>query len=86
MGRNLYILAATLGTLALVSIGVSFTNIAGQPGSPGDALLWRTTGIALLAVALIVALAGILSTLFGQAERRAEDVRRDQRRSRRSQG
>ncbi len=85
MGRNLYILAATLGTLALVSIAVSFTNIAGQPGSPGDSLLWRTTGIALLAVALIVALAGILSTLFGQAERRAEDERRDQRRSRRSQ-
>ena len=85
MGRNLYILAATLGTLALVSIVVSFTNVAGQPGSPGDALLWRTTGIALFAVSLIVALAGILSTLFGQAERRAEDERRDQRRSRRSQ-
>lgn len=84
MGRNLYILAATLGTLALVSIVVSFTNIAGQPGSPGDALLWRTTGIALLAVALIVALAGILSTLFGQAERRAEEERRDERKSRRS--
>lgn len=85
MGRNLYILAATLGTLAIVSIGVSFTNIAGQPGSPGDALLWRTTGIALLAIALIVALAGILSTLFGQAERRAEEQRRNARRSRRPQ-
>ncbi len=82
MGRNLYILAATLGTLAIVSVIVSFTNIAGQPGSPGDSLLWRTTGIALLAVALIIGLAGILSTLFGQAERRAEDERRA-RRSRR---
>ena len=82
MGRNLYILAATLGTLALVSVVVSFTNIAGQPGSPGDAMLWRTTGIALLAVALIVALAGILSTLFGQAERRAEEERREGRRRR----
>ncbi len=86
MGRNLYILAATLGTLAIVSVVVSFTNIAGQPGSPGDAMLWRTTGIALLAVALIVALAGILSTLFGQAERRAEEQRREVRRRRRSQG
>lgn len=83
MGRNLYILAFTLGTLALVSVGVSFTNIAGQPGSPGDALLWRTTGIALFAVALIVGLAGILSTLFGQAERRAEEQRRADRRGRR---
>ena len=83
MGRNLYILAFTLGTLALVSIGVSFTNIAGQPGSPGDALLWRTTGIALFAVALIVGLAGILSTLFGQAERRADEERQADRRNRR---
>ncbi len=82
MGRNLYILAGTLGTLAIVSVIVSFTNIAGQPGSPGDMLLWRTTGIALLAIALIIGLAGILSTLFGQAERRAEDERRA-RRSRR---
>lgn len=85
MGRNLYILASTLGALAILSVAVSFTNIAGQPGSPGDALLWRTTGIALLAVSLIVALAGILSTLFGQAERRAEDQRRSERRNRRSQ-
>ena len=82
MGRNLYILAGTLGALAILSVLVSFTNIAGQPGSPGDALLWRTTGIALLAIALIVALAGVLSTLFGQAERRAEDQRRAQRRGR----
>ena len=82
MGRNLYILAATLGTLAIVSVVVSFTNIAGQPGSPGDALLWRTTCIALLAVALIVGLAGIPSTLFGQAERRAEEQRRAVRRGR----
>ena len=85
MGRNLYILASTLGVLAIVSVIVSFTNIAGQPGSPGDALLWRTTGIALLAVSLIVALAGILSTLFGQAERRAEQERRASRRGRRAQ-
>lgn len=85
MGRNLYILGATLGGLALLSIVVSFTNIAGQPGSPGDAMLWRTTGIALLAVAMIVTLAGMLSTLFGQAERRAEEARRAERRSRRTQ-
>jgi membrane protein DedA with SNARE-associated domain len=85
MGRNLYILAGTLGALALLSVVVSFTNVAGQPGSPGDAMLWRTTGIALFAVALIVALAGILSTLFGQAERRSEEQQRAARR-RRSQG
>ena len=83
MGRNLYILAATLAVLALVSVGLSFTNVAQQPGSPGDVALWRTTGIALLCVSMIVALAGILSSLFEQAERRHELQRRQKRESRR---
>jgi len=80
MGRNLYILAATLSLLALVSCGLAYTNIAQQPGSPGDVSLWRTTGLALFVVALVVALAGILSSLFEQAERRAEEDRRQRRR------
>jgi len=83
MGRNLYILAATLAVLALISAALSFTNIAQQPGSPGDVSLWRTTGIGLLCVALIVALLGILSSLFEQAERRAS-LDRQQKRRRRS--
>jgi hypothetical protein len=79
MGRNLYILAGTLGLLSIVSIALSFTNIASQPGSPGDASLWRTTSIALLCIALIVTLAGILSSLFEQAERRATTERQRRR-------
>ena len=79
MGRNLYILAATLTLLSLVSCGVAFTNIAQQPGSPGDASLWRTMGLALFVIALVVALAGILSSLFEQAERRADEARRARR-------
>ena len=79
MGRNLYILAATLALFAVVSIALSFTNIAQQPGSPGDSALWRTTGIALFLFALLTALGGILSSLFEQAERRAEDQRTAQR-------
>ena len=79
MGRNLYILAATLFVLALVSCGLAYTNIAHEPGSPGDVSLWRTTGLALLVVALFVAIAGILSSLFEQAERRAEEDRRRRR-------
>jgi hypothetical protein len=80
MGRNLYILAATLAFLALVSVVLSFTNIAQQPGSPGDSALWRTTGIVLFCIALLVALAGILSALFEQAERRDAEARRQRRR------
>jgi hypothetical protein len=83
MGRNLYILAATLGFLALLSVVLSVTNIAQQPGSPGDSALWRTTGIVLFCVALIVTLAGILSSLFEQAERRNEEQRRASRQRKR---
>lgn len=79
MGRNLYILAATLFVLSLISCGLAYTNIAQQPGSPGDTALWRTTGLALLVLALVVALSGILSSLFEQVERRSEDDRRKRR-------
>lgn len=79
VGRNLYILAATLMVLALVSCGIAYTNIAQQPGSPGDVSLWRTTGLAMFVLALVVALAGILSSLFEQAERRADEDRRQRR-------
>lgn len=88
MGRNLYILAGTIAALSLLSIVLSFTNIAQQPGSPGDASLWRMTSIALLCVALIIALGGILSSLFEQAERRHSESRqqdREQKRRRRSE-
>ena len=80
MGRNLYILAATLGALSLLSIALSFTNIAQQPGSPGDVSLWRTMGLGLCVVGLLVALAGIFSALFEQAERRDEEARQAKRR------
>ena len=80
MGRNLYILAGTLGGLALLSIVLSFTHLGETPGAPSDAMLWRTTGIALLAIALVIALAGVLSALFEQAERRAEEQRLAKRR------
>jgi hypothetical protein len=79
MGRNLYILAGTLLVLALVCCGLAYTNVAQQPGSPGDISLWRTTGLVLIVLALIVALGGILSSLFEQAERRAEEDRRRRR-------
>jgi hypothetical protein len=79
MGRNLYILAASLMLFALISCGVAYTNVAQQPGSPGDASLWRTMGLVLFLFALIVALAGILSSLFEQAERHSDESRRRKR-------
>jgi hypothetical protein len=79
MGRNLYILATSLIVFALISCGIAYTNIAQQPGSPGDVSLWRTMGLGLLVIGLLVALAGILSSLFEQAERRDEEARRARR-------
>jgi hypothetical protein len=79
MGRNLYILAATLLLFSLVSCGVAYTNVAQQPGSPGDVSLWRTMGLVLFILSLVIALAGILSSLFEQAERRADEARRARR-------
>jgi hypothetical protein len=80
MGRNLYILAGSLILFGLISCGIAYTNIAQQPGSPGDASLWRTMGLGFFVVGLFVALAGVLSTLFEQAERRDEESRRAKRR------
>jgi hypothetical protein len=80
MGRNLYILAGSLILFGLISCGIAYTNIAQQPGSPGDASLWRTMGLGFFVVGLFVALAGVLSTLFEQAERRDEQSRRAKRR------
>jgi hypothetical protein len=80
MGRNLYILAGSLILFALISCGIAYTNIAHQPGSPGDVSLWRTMGLGLFVVGLFVALAGVLSSLFEQAERRDEESRRARRR------
>ena len=82
MGRNLYILASTLILFALISCAISYTNIAQQPGSPGDVSLWRTMGEGLFVVGLLIALGGILSSLFEQAERRASEDRAEKRRRR----
>jgi membrane protein DedA with SNARE-associated domain len=83
MGRNLYILAATLGVLAVVSLVLSFSSVGNPVASPGDAAMWRMMSIALVCVGLVVTLLGVLSSLFEQAERRATQSREQERRQRR---
>jgi hypothetical protein len=82
MARNLYILAGTLLVLAMIAFGVSYTNIAQQPGSPGDTSLWRTMSLALFVISMVISLAAILSSLFEQAERHADLDRRQRRHKR----
>lgn len=80
MGRNLYILSASLMVFALLSFGVGYTGLAHEPGSPGDASMWRTMALVLFVMALLAALAGVLTTLFEQVERRSDEARRARRR------
>jgi disulfide bond formation protein DsbB len=82
MGRNLYILAGTLLVFAIVSFGISYTNIAQQPGSPGDTSLWRTMGLTFFFVSMVISLAAVLSSLFEQAERHTDEKRRERRQRR----
>jgi hypothetical protein len=83
MGRNLYILAATLFVFSLTTFGVAYTSVA---QSSGDRALWHMIGLVLLLIALIVTMAGMLTTLFEQAERRAEQKDREKGKNNRRNG
>jgi hypothetical protein len=52
-----------------------------QPGLPGNGSLWKTTALFLTLGGLVIALLGVLTAMFEQVERRAEE-RRYQERSR----
>jgi hypothetical protein len=80
LSRNLYILAGTLILFAALSYVVAATGLAHEPGAPSDASLWRTIGIVLLLIGLVVALLGVLQSMFEQAERRSPDGQSGSRR------
>ena len=85
MARNLYILAATLLLFALVSCGMTLISPRLQPGLPGNGSLWKTTSLFLTLGGLIVALFGVMTAMFEQVDRRAEE-RRIRERTRRRPG
>lgn len=70
MARNLYILAATLGLLAMVSCGMALTTPLA--GTPSQAPSWKTIGLFLMLFGLGMALLATLTALFEQVDRRAE--------------
>ncbi|HSY73151.1 MAG TPA: hypothetical protein VK798_12945 [Alloacidobacterium sp.] len=78
MARNLYILAATLLLFALVSCGMIFVGNA-QPGLPGNGSLWKTTALFLTLGGLMVALFAVMTAMFEQVDRRAEERRHQDR-------
>jgi predicted outer membrane lipoprotein len=54
-----------------------------QPGLPGNGSLWRTTALFLTLGGLIVALFGVMTAMFEQVDRRAEERRLRDRAKRR---
>src|SRR5271157_4240857 len=81
--RSLYILAGALGFFAVAAGGMSFLPSHLQPGLPANASLWRMAALLLLLGALGSALAGVMTNLFEQVDRRGEERRLAAKRKRR---
>jgi membrane protein implicated in regulation of membrane protease activity len=75
VARNLFILAATLLLFALISCGMTLVGSGFQPAIPANASLWKTIGLFLALGGLIVALLGVMTNMFEQVDRRAEERR-----------
>ena len=73
MSRNLYLLAASLLLLSLISCGMSLVPNSFQPGLPVNGSLWKTIGMVFLLTSLLTALAGMLTAMFEQVERRSQE-------------
>ena len=73
MSRNLYFLAASLLLFSLVSCGLSLVPNALQPDLPVNGSVWKTVGLVLMLASLLSALAGVLTAMFEQVERRSEE-------------
>jgi hypothetical protein len=76
MSRNLYILGATLLLFSLISCAMTFASGPYQIGLPGNGSLWKMISLFLLVVALIAIFGGVMSQMFEQVERRAEERHR----------
>lgn len=83
MSRNFYILAGTLGFFAVLSMAMALVPSTFQPGLPANGSLWRTVALVMLLAGLASALAGVMTNLFEQVDRRSEEKRLEGRRRRR---
>lgn len=83
MSRNFYILGAVLGLFAVLSMGMSMVPSSFQPGLPANGSLWRTIALVMLLAGLVSSLIGVMSNLFEQVDRRSQENRRKERRRRR---
>jgi hypothetical protein len=84
MSRNFYILSGTLLLIALIAAGMAMVPSSFQPGLPANGSLWRTIALVFLLGGLVAGLAGTMTHLFEQVDRRSEEARQTARRRRRS--
>jgi hypothetical protein len=73
MSRNLYLLAGSLLLFSLVSCAISAMPNPLQPGLPVNGSWWKMAGLVLFLLSLVAMLAGILTTMFEQVERRSQE-------------
>ena len=73
MSRNLYLLAASLLLFSLISCGMSFVPNSLQPGLPVNGSVLKTIGLVFLLTSLLAGLAGMLTAMFEQVERRSQE-------------
>jgi len=79
VARNLYILAGVLLLFAAICFVMSLTSGHFQPALPANGTLWKTTALFLTLGGLLVGLLGVMTALFEQVDRRAEERRLRQR-------
>jgi hypothetical protein len=71
--RNLYVSAGSLLLFSVVSCAMSLVPNPLQPGLPVNGSQWKMSSLVLLLAALVCALAGILTNMFEQVERRSKE-------------
>jgi hypothetical protein len=71
MSRKIYFLAASLFVLSLISCGLSFVPNRLQPGLPVNGSPSKTISSVLLLASLVCTLAGVMTAMFEQVERRS---------------
>ena len=83
MSRNFYILAGSFLLFALIGGAMTLIPSSFQPGLPANGTLWRTIALIFLVLGLGSALIGVMTNLFEQVDRHAEETRQAARRKRR---
>ncbi|HEX4022016.1 MAG TPA: hypothetical protein VHX63_12800 [Acidobacteriaceae bacterium] len=73
MSRNFYILAGALLLFSIISLGMSWTHAAHEPGLPGEAMMWRSMSLVFFLLSAVVCLIGTITHMFEQASRRHEE-------------